>query len=71
MNNKQNKLLKVPGQGFVEVMPTSTILDGLVHIPQHSFTSSACSPDNGLEPYQTARPKCQGEYGRQTQAGNI
>lgn len=37
-------------QAYLEVIPTRTILDKLVHVPRHSYISITCSPVNGLEP---------------------
>ncbi len=34
----------------MEVFPTRTILDRLVHTPRHSYVSVTCSPVKGLEP---------------------
>jgi methylenetetrahydrofolate reductase (NADPH) len=37
-------------QAYMEVIPTRTILDRLIHIPRHSYVSITCSPVKGLEP---------------------
>ena len=37
-------------QAYMEIIPTSTILDRLVHIPRHSYVSITCSPAHGVEP---------------------
>ena len=37
-------------QAYLEIIPTSTILDRLVHIPRHSYVSITCSPSHGVEP---------------------
>jgi methylenetetrahydrofolate reductase (NADPH) len=37
-------------QAYMEVIPTSTILDRLIHVPRHSYVSITCSPVKGLEP---------------------
>jgi len=50
MNNKQNILAGLLDQAYMEVFPTSTILERLVHIPRHSYVSITCSPVHGLEP---------------------
>jgi len=50
MNNKQNRVASLLSQAYMEVFPTSTILDRLVHIPRHSYISITCSPVKGLEP---------------------
>ena len=52
MTNKNNRniLASLLDQAYMEVIPTRTILDRLVHIPRHSYVSITCSPVNGLEP---------------------
>ena len=37
-------------QAYLEVIPTRTILDRLVHIPRHCYIAITCSPTHGLEP---------------------
>jgi len=37
-------------EAYLEVIPTSTIVDRLVHIPQHSYLSITCSPVRGIGP---------------------
>jgi len=37
-------------QAYLEVIPTRTIFDRLVHIPRHCFVAITCSPTKGLEP---------------------
>ena len=37
-------------QAYMEVIPTSTILDRLIHVPRHSYIAITCSPAKGLEP---------------------
>lgn len=37
-------------KAYMEVIPTSTIVDRLVHVPRHSYVSITCSPVKGLEP---------------------
>lgn len=50
-NNSHNRVLpRLLDQAYLEVMPTGTILDRLVHIPRHCFVAITCSPTNGLEP---------------------
>jgi methylenetetrahydrofolate reductase (NADPH) len=46
----QNKFVQLLDQAYMEVIPTRTILDRLVRIPQHAYVSITCSPVNGLEP---------------------
>jgi methylenetetrahydrofolate reductase (NADPH) len=52
MNKKNNHhiLASLLDQAYMEVIPTRTIVDRLVHIPRHSYVSITCSPANGLEP---------------------
>ncbi len=50
MNNKCNILADLLKRAYLEVIPTRTILDRLVHIPRHAYVSITCSPVNGLEP---------------------
>jgi len=50
MNSKQNIVASLLSQAYMEVFPTGTILDRLVHIPRHSYVSITCSPVHGLEP---------------------
>jgi len=37
-------------QAYMEVIPTRTIVDRLVHLPQHSYVSITCSPATGVGP---------------------
>jgi methylenetetrahydrofolate reductase (NADPH) len=37
-------------QAYLEVIPTRTIVDRLVHLPRHSYVSIICSPVHGVEP---------------------
>jgi len=37
-------------QAYLEIIPTSTILDRVVHLPQHSYVAITCSPAHGVEP---------------------
>ena len=50
MNSKHNIMAGLLSQAYMEVFPTRTILDRLVHIPRHSYVSVTCSPVHGLEP---------------------
>lgn len=49
-DNNHNILAGLLDQAYMEVIPTKTILDRLIHIPRHSYVSITCSPVNGLEP---------------------
>jgi methylenetetrahydrofolate reductase (NADPH) len=37
-------------QAYMEIIPTKTIAERLVHVPRHSFVSITCSPTHGIEP---------------------
>ncbi len=50
MNNNQKIVAGLLRRAYLEVFPTSTILDRLVHIPRHAYVSITCSPAKGLEP---------------------
>ena len=52
MNNNNNHqiLAGLLDQAYMEVIPTRTIVDRLIHIPRHSYVSITCSPVHGLEP---------------------
>lgn len=52
MKNNNNKVLmaRLLERAYLEVIPTSTILDRLVHIPRHFYVAITCSPTKGLEP---------------------
>lgn len=38
------------GRAYLEIIPTSTILERVVHLPQHSYVAITCSPVHGIEP---------------------
>ena len=48
--NNNKVLSQLLDQAYLEVIPTRTIMDRLVHIPQHCYIAITCSPVNGLEP---------------------
>jgi len=50
MNKKRNSIACLLSQAYLEVIPTRTILDRLVHIPKNAYVSITCSPVKGLEP---------------------
>lgn len=50
MSNKQNTLASLLRHAYLEVIPTKSILDRLVHVPRQSYISITCSPVSGLEP---------------------
>jgi len=49
-NNNKTVLTHLLEQAYLEVIPSRTILDRLVHIPRHCYVAITCSPTNGLEP---------------------
>jgi methylenetetrahydrofolate reductase (NADPH) len=52
LNTETN--MKIPAalldQAYLEIIPTPSILDRLVHIPRHCFVGISCSPKHGIEP---------------------
>jgi methylenetetrahydrofolate reductase (NADPH) len=38
------------GKAYLEIIPTSTILERVVHLPQHAYVAITCSPVHGIEP---------------------
>ena len=49
-DSNQALLARLLDQAYLEVFPTKTIADRLVHIPRHCFVGISCSPTFGLEP---------------------
>jgi methylenetetrahydrofolate reductase (NADPH) len=49
-DNKQGALAGLLDQAYLEVIPTTTIVERLVHIPRHSYVAITCSPATGIEP---------------------
>ena len=50
MSSNGQVLAGLMGQAYLEVIPTKTIVDRLVHLPQHSYLSITCSPAAGVGP---------------------
>jgi hypothetical protein len=48
--DRDRKLSELMDQAYLEVIPTRTIVDRLVHVPRHSYISITCSPDHGVGP---------------------
>jgi len=48
--HKDPRLAEMVNQAYLEIIPTSTILDRVVHLPQHSYVAITCSPAHGVEP---------------------
>jgi methylenetetrahydrofolate reductase (NADPH) len=43
-------LARLLDQAYLEVIPSKTIVERLIHIPRHCFVAITCSPVHGLEP---------------------
>jgi methylenetetrahydrofolate reductase (NADPH) len=50
MTSNGQVLAGMMDQAYLEVIPTRTIVDRLVHLPQHSYLSITCSPATGVGP---------------------
>ena len=52
MNGSVNQRLMASllDQAYLEVIPTRSIMDRLIHIPRHCFVAISCSPTHGVEP---------------------
>ncbi len=50
MTSNGQVLAGLMDQAYLEVIPTKTIVDRLVHLPQHSYLSITCSPATGVGP---------------------
>jgi len=37
-------------RAYLEIIPTRTILDRVLHLPQHAYVAITCSPQHGIEP---------------------
>lgn len=44
------KLAKLMDQAYLEIIPTKTIVDRLIHLPRHSYLAITCSPVHGVGP---------------------
>ncbi len=49
-DNNRELLAGLLERAYLEVIPASTILDRLIHIPRHRYVAITCSPTRGLEP---------------------
>jgi methylenetetrahydrofolate reductase (NADPH) len=56
-NSNNEVVARLLDQAYMEVIPTKSIMDRLIHIPRHSYVSITCSPVNGLEPTLQVRDK--------------
>lgn len=50
ISNNNKKLASLMEQAYLEVIPTRTIVDRLIHLPRHSYLSITCSPVHGVGP---------------------
>jgi methylenetetrahydrofolate reductase (NADPH) len=50
ISNNDKKLASLMDQAYLEVIPTRTIVDRLIHLPRHSYLSITCSPAHGVGP---------------------
>ena len=53
MNRKVNnskKLAELMEQAYLEIIPTRTIVNRLIHLPRHSYVAITCSPVHGVGP---------------------
>ena len=48
--NNDKMLARMMEQAYLEVIPTRTIVDRLIHLPRHSYLSITCSPAHGVGP---------------------
>ena len=49
--NSNDKILAgLMDQAYLEVIPTKTIVERLIHVPRHSYVSITCSPAYGVGP---------------------
>jgi methylenetetrahydrofolate reductase (NADPH) len=49
-SHHDKKLMEMIDQAYLEVIPTRTIMDRLIHLPRHSYLSITCSPVHGVGP---------------------
>lgn len=49
-HNNNHVLAGLLDSAYLEVIPTRSILDRLLHMPKHAYVSITCSPTTGLEP---------------------
>jgi len=57
---KDPLLAEMVNQAYLEIIPTSTILDRVAHLPQHSYVAITCSPAHGVEPTLELTEKLRG-----------
>jgi methylenetetrahydrofolate reductase (NADPH) len=49
-SSRHLRLAEMVKQAYLEIIPTSTILDRVAHLPPHAYVSITCSPVHGIEP---------------------
>jgi methylenetetrahydrofolate reductase (NADPH) len=47
--DRDRALARLVERAYLEVFPTGTIVDRLLHVPQHAYVSITCSPSHGIE----------------------
>jgi len=50
MTGNEKILAGMMDQAYLEVIPTRTIVERLIHLPRHSYLAITCSPEKGVEP---------------------
>jgi methylenetetrahydrofolate reductase (NADPH) len=48
--NNNRALASLLDKAYLEVIPTRSVMERLVHIPRHCFVAISCSPTHGIEP---------------------
>jgi methylenetetrahydrofolate reductase (NADPH) len=48
--NRDRLLADRVNRAYLEIIPTPTILDRVLHLPQHAYVAITCSPLHGVEP---------------------
>lgn len=49
MGDATARLARLMDQAYLEVIPTRTIVERLIHVPRHSYVAITCSPSAGLD----------------------
>jgi methylenetetrahydrofolate reductase (NADPH) len=50
LKNNDKILAGLMEQAYLEIIPTKTIVERLIHVPRHSYVSITCSPAKGVGP---------------------
>jgi len=48
--HKDRLLAGMVDRAYLEIIPTSTILERVAHLPRHSYVAITCSPAHGIDP---------------------